>query len=258
VLFREGEPGDRMYVIADGQVRIVKRVAGAEITIATLRTGDCFGEMSLLDDQPRSATAVVAQDSVLVVIERGSFEQLVRDNGEIAVRIMRRLSSRLREANRRLTNYLAENGSRRAVEVIRQSSSGDDRGVRRLPRDASATWLAPRAGLSIAEAEEVWDRLHEAAVLRTDRGGVEVADDGVLDEYLAYLDLKQEFDPITTRELAELTGLPASDIERVARRVLMSHLGDANAATPMVGDYQRYLALKRRFEFPDPDAQAER
>lgn len=60
VVFEEGDPGSRMYVIQSGEVRILKIVSGREIELARLTAGEAFGEMALLEGQPRSATAVVA------------------------------------------------------------------------------------------------------------------------------------------------------------------------------------------------------
>jgi hypothetical protein len=59
VVFEEGDPGSRMYVIHSGEVRIVKRVGAREVELARLGPGEAFGEMALLERQPRSATAVV-------------------------------------------------------------------------------------------------------------------------------------------------------------------------------------------------------
>ena len=63
VIFEEGDPGSRMYVIQSGEVRILKRVGAREITLARLGAGEAFGEMALLEGQPRSATAIVEAPS---------------------------------------------------------------------------------------------------------------------------------------------------------------------------------------------------
>src|SRR5437588_91851 len=93
VLFREGDKGDKMYVIRSGKVKIVKHIADSDITLAVLGTGEFFGEMALLEGLPRSAEATVAEDALLIEVEGPAFDTLVRKNGEIAVRLMRRLSA---------------------------------------------------------------------------------------------------------------------------------------------------------------------
>src|SRR5437763_1438629 len=97
-LFREGDPGRTMYVIRSGKVNIWKQISESEITLAMLGPGEFFGEMALLEGLPRSAGATVVDDASLIELEGSAFETLVRKNSEIAVRLMRRLSSRRRAA----------------------------------------------------------------------------------------------------------------------------------------------------------------
>ncbi|MFN7134773.1 MAG: Crp/Fnr family transcriptional regulator [Myxococcales bacterium] len=251
VLFEEGQPGDRMYVIQSGRVQVIKKVGETRVTIAQLGPGDCVGEMAILDGQPRSADAVVIEDAVLVVLDRGTFEQMVREHGEIAVRIMRKLSQRLREANRTIQNFLAENGSLRAVEFLRALAGQNETAqYRPLPRGTTPQTVAARAGLSLQEAQEVWERLRAAGVIDDAGGQVALAPDATVDDYLRYLDLKQKYDPLTVRELAEMTGLPEDEVHRVVRRVLMSRL-ETEQSNGLADSYQHFLALKKRFEYLD-------
>jgi CRP-like cAMP-binding protein len=250
VLFQEGQPGDRMYVIQTGKVQIVKRVGEVRFPLASLGPGDCVGEMALLDGQPRSADALVSEDSTLLVIERATFEQLIRENGEVAVRIMRKLSERLREANRTIEGFVAQNGAMSAVHLLRELVGPGEGQWRTLPKDSSAQTLSEKAGLPLGEARSIWDRLRAAGVLDEADGVVRLAPDTAVDEYLAYLEAKQKYDPMTVRELAEVTGLAEEEVHRVVRRVLANRL-PSNAAAGLVDSYQQYLTLKRRFEYPD-------
>lgn len=103
VLFFEHEPGDALYIIEEGQVRIY-RVAedGREKTLTLLSNGDFFGEMALIDDEPRSAIAEVTDPSVLLCIHKRDFQQLVQSKPQIAVSIIKGLSQRLRQTNKQL------------------------------------------------------------------------------------------------------------------------------------------------------------
>ena len=69
VLFEEGQPGDYMYVVQQGEVEIRRQVGQAERVLAVLSSGEFFGEMAILNSKPRSATAVVSEDAKLLVIE---------------------------------------------------------------------------------------------------------------------------------------------------------------------------------------------
>lgn len=101
-VFEEGELGTEMYIIQEGKVEILQRVGGESRQRAVLEKGDFFGEMSLLEDLPRNASARALADSRLLKIDGTTFDQMLRDNPEIGVRMMRKLSRRLREADRML------------------------------------------------------------------------------------------------------------------------------------------------------------
>jgi CRP-like cAMP-binding protein len=96
-VFDEGDPGTEMYVVQSGSVEIVKSVHGDEKLLSTLEKGDFFGEMSILEDVPRTARARAKTDCELVRIDQSTFDEMLRNNGEIAVRMLRKLSRRLRE-----------------------------------------------------------------------------------------------------------------------------------------------------------------
>ena len=91
----EGDQGDSLFLLVDGQVEVRK----GSNTIVALYKGTCFGEMSLLDDQPRSADVVAIKESTCLRIWRDDFEILLDDEPTISKAIMRVLTSRLRIAN---------------------------------------------------------------------------------------------------------------------------------------------------------------
>lgn len=114
VIFREGEVGDKLYMILDGKVRISRDVAGmGEEALAVLGPGDAFGEMSLIDDSPRSADARVHEKCRLLVLTKEAMEDLLFLHKELAYEILwnfvRTLSSRLRETNDKMT-FLSVSG----------------------------------------------------------------------------------------------------------------------------------------------------
>jgi len=102
VVFDEGDIGTEMYVIQSGTVDIFKRVGDSTKHLSTLEKGDFFGEMSILEDVPRTAVAKAQTDVELVRINQSTFDEMLRHNGEIAVRMLRRLSRRLRETTKLL------------------------------------------------------------------------------------------------------------------------------------------------------------
>ncbi|MCB1601815.1 MAG: cyclic nucleotide-binding domain-containing protein [Lysobacterales bacterium] len=100
-VFREGDAGSDMFIIETGSVEILRRARG-ETPIATLGPGDFFGEMAILEDQPRFAAVRAATATRLLRIDRAAFADMLRDNFEIAVRIMRKLVARLRRTEEQM------------------------------------------------------------------------------------------------------------------------------------------------------------
>ena len=112
VIVREGEKGDKFYIILKGKVRISKRVEGiGEEALAILGPGSFFGEMSLIDDYPRSADAIANEDVDLLTISREDFENLLFLDKDLAYSVLwaflRTLSQRLRETNDKIKAFFA-------------------------------------------------------------------------------------------------------------------------------------------------------
>ena len=106
-VFKEGDSGGDMFIIESGQIDIVRKARGDE-PIATLGPGDFFGEMAILEDQPRFAGAVAKTNARLLRIERSAFADVLKQNVEISVRIMRKLAARHRRAEQRAQEALTE------------------------------------------------------------------------------------------------------------------------------------------------------
>ena len=106
VVFPEESPGDKMYIIRQGSVKVFKTIKNNETTLAILNPGEFFGEMALLDGRPRSAAAKAIEEVKVLVISTKNFENLREKNARVALLIMdvlvRTLSSRLRQSNKNL------------------------------------------------------------------------------------------------------------------------------------------------------------
>lgn len=106
-IFNEGEEGSVMYIIESGTVEILRRARGNK-PLAELESGDFFGEMAILEDQPRFAAARAQTAVRLLRIERAQFADLVQKNFEIAVRIMRKLAARIRRGEDQAQQLMVE------------------------------------------------------------------------------------------------------------------------------------------------------
>lgn len=101
----QDEPGDSMFVIARGRVKVVLfGDNGREVILTLLKAGDFFGEMALVDDLPRSANVVAQEDSTVLILKRDQFVEHVRNSPSTALNIMGELSRRLRRADEIIGN----------------------------------------------------------------------------------------------------------------------------------------------------------
>lgn len=103
VLFREGDRGDEMFIVRRGTMLVSKEITGkVEQVLVRVEAGDFFGEMSLLDGEPRSATVKAETDLRLLVINRRHFWELLREVPELTQRMLMTLSRRVRELEKAL------------------------------------------------------------------------------------------------------------------------------------------------------------
>jgi CRP-like cAMP-binding protein len=108
VLFREGDLGREMFIIQKGKVQVRKKVGTAEKVLAELSNGEFFGEMALLMGMDRSATVEVIEDSKLLVVNPDTFESLLKSNLDIALKMLRKMASRLRALDEHLETAILE------------------------------------------------------------------------------------------------------------------------------------------------------
>lgn len=101
LVFEEGELGTEMFVIQEGRIEIFRHIRGEEKRVALLEKGDFFGEMAILEELPRNASARALEASRLLEVNGATFGQMLLDTPEIAIRMMRKLSHRLRRAAER-------------------------------------------------------------------------------------------------------------------------------------------------------------
>ena len=204
VLFREGDPGDFMYVIQAGTIEIRRRVGDSERVLALLPPGEFFGEMALINARPRSATAVVREDARLLVIESRTFEAMLRGRVEIAVRMIKTLAGRLERANQQVELLLLPNHNHRVVQCLRQlaeerldaEGGGVESAVYLALQPAE---LAAKVALPTAEVADILDRLIAARLIVTaDEAGLEapglvIPEVGRLLEFIEFLELRERF-----------------------------------------------------------------
>lgn len=124
VVIRQGEFGDHIYAVQEGELEVVKeRKGGGEIRVAVLRTGDIFGEMAILQKEVRSATVRTLTEARLLTVDKKTFMSRVHEDPSLAFNIVRMMAQRIRALNSQL-------GERRA-RVERRTGKQRRQGPRR-------------------------------------------------------------------------------------------------------------------------------
>ena len=110
-IVKQGEPDDGMYLVLDGELRVRLMIGGKETILATLGPGECFGEIALFDQGPRSADVVANKDSILLKISSEAFDKLRREAPELSAPILfaisKTLSARIRADNKRIKDSVS-------------------------------------------------------------------------------------------------------------------------------------------------------
>jgi CRP/FNR family cyclic AMP-dependent transcriptional regulator len=102
IIFCEYEPGNEFYLLQEGRVKVTKIVSDTEKTLDIFHPGDIFGEMAILEDQPRSATAIAMEKIKVLKFNKENFNVLLQGNPQLAVKLLKIFSNRIYDAKRRL------------------------------------------------------------------------------------------------------------------------------------------------------------
>ena len=181
VVFEEGDPGDRLFIVLDGKMKISRAAAdGRENLLAVLGPGEMFGELSLFDPGPRTATASAVTDSTLASLDHDDLRPLLLDQPGVAVQLLRALAQRLRRTNEAMADLVFSDVPGRVAKALLDLAErfGDDEGDGvRVRHDLTQEELAQLVGASretvnkaLSEfANRNWLRLEGRSVLLLDR-----------------------------------------------------------------------------------------
>jgi CRP/FNR family transcriptional regulator len=180
VLFREGDRGDSLYVIADGKVKLGRTSAdGRENLVAILGPGEMFGELSLFDPGPRTMTATAVAETELLGLSNDSLTRILGGNPEVAKALLAALAKRLRRTNEHLADLVFTDVPGRVAKALLELSDRFGRPVEGgylVAHDLTQEELAQLVGASretvnkaLADfATRGWIKLEARAVLLLD------------------------------------------------------------------------------------------
>ncbi len=171
IIFREGEPGRHMYVILEGNVEIRKRTGEKTTrTMITLKTGDIFGEMAVVEGKGRSATAIAATDCRLLSLDEKAFYDLVQKNPDFAVKMIKTLSSRLRSADNLIEEVMGSDVDKQMFlgigEFIKSQGKVPQGGLVAFSGPELCSWASRHLGIPEQQADAAILRLLDKHLLQ--------------------------------------------------------------------------------------------
>ena len=168
IIVFEDDPGDALYLVADGQVKVVLiGEDGREVILTVLGEGSFFGEMALLDDQPRSAHVIAMEDSTLLLLRRDDFQARLRQSPAVAISLLAELSGRLRLADEKIgALVLLDVNGRVAALLLRlaQEEEGD-----RITKKLTHNTIAQMIGSSRETVSRTMRNLVDREIIQVSR-----------------------------------------------------------------------------------------
>lgn len=158
IIFCEYEPGDTFYLIQSGRVQIVKIMGDIEKTIDILQPGEIFGEMAILEEAPRSATAIAADQVKALEFNRQNFEVLMQGNPQIALKLLKLFTKRIYDQKRRFMILTLDDVQARVADVflmLSETQPGEVGTEDEKSFDTSVDDIAHWAGMSPDKCRQV-------------------------------------------------------------------------------------------------------
>ena len=157
MIFSEFEPGDTFYLIQSGRVQLVKIIGDIELTLDVLQPSEMFGEMAILENSPRSATAIAIDVVKVLEFNSQNFEILMLGNPQIALKLLKMFAKRIYDSKRRFMILTLDEPQAKIADVflmLDETQANIDKTTERREFKNSVDDIAHWAGMTISEARE--------------------------------------------------------------------------------------------------------
>jgi CRP/FNR family cyclic AMP-dependent transcriptional regulator len=181
VILFEDDPGDSLFVVRDGRVKVVLVAEdGREVILGILGVGEHFGELALIDDQPRSAHVVAMEDSTLLVLRREDFRRRVEQSPAVAWALLMELSRRLRRADDKIGSLVLLDVPGRIARVILDAA--EEGGSETIDKPLTHQTIAHVIGASRETVSRAMREFVDAGWISTERRRIRVTDRAALEK----------------------------------------------------------------------------
>lgn len=181
VILFEDDPGDSLFVVREGRVKVVLVAEdGREVILGILGVGEHFGELALIDDQPRSAHVVAMEDSTLLVLRREDFRRRVEQSPQVAWALLLELSRRLRRADEKIGSLVLLDVPGRIARVILDAA--DEAGGDEIEKPLTHQTIAHVIGASRETVSRAMREFVESGWISTEKRRIRITNRAALDK----------------------------------------------------------------------------
>ena len=181
VILFEDDPGDSLFIVRDGRVKVVLVADdGREVILGILGVGEHFGELALIDDQPRSAHVIAMEESTLLVLRRDDFRRRVEANPMVAWSLLTELSRRLRRADDKIGTLVLLDVPGRIARMLLDAA--DEGGGPLIEKPLTHQTIAHVIGASRETVSRAMREFQDSGWLTTERRRIRITDRAALEK----------------------------------------------------------------------------
>src|SRR5436309_8088181 len=180
LILTQGDPGEALFLIRSGQVKVsVLSEDGREVILSVLGSGSFFGEMALVDDEPRSAHVIAMEDTTLLVLRREDFQGILKQTPSIALALLRELSRRLRRVDEKVGSLVLLDVNGRVAQLLLDLA--DEAASNRITRRLTHHTIAQMIGSSRETVSRTMRELVDKGFIEISRREILIRDRAALE-----------------------------------------------------------------------------
>ncbi len=179
-IFHEGEPGQQMYIIQSGTVRITKAFNGKPHVLAELGKGEFFGEMAIVSQIQRTASATAVSETQLLAFDRQGFQSMIEKNAKIAMNVIDKLCRRLADANAQMQHFVRKNEESLVALDLYNRFIGKEQGEPVLAKDRVVKEISLSLEIPAQTVIDVIDDLTSREIITVKQNAVRLKNEGRL------------------------------------------------------------------------------
>jgi CRP-like cAMP-binding protein len=192
MIFVEDEEAAEIFMIVEGRVRLIKKVRLVERDIVVLKAGDIFGEAAMLPGSRHPCSAVALGDCQVLAFQASNFEDLMRGQPDVAIKLNRQLVRRLQSAEERIENMMLRDNQSKIVNTLVKLAQSNSGGQGRVTLAISPIELSSRIGLDVDSVKRGILELRDNRYLRIVEEKIEILDVDALRKVYQLMGMKEE------------------------------------------------------------------